>query len=345
MSDDLHFSLDKTNEQLGEIKKSIEDHSRSRQSEAAAQEDSYVGIQAEIASIAASVRPDNEEKQHVHTLRNKSYRQQWLLNVLTALLFLATLGAFIAAGIYAHIASSQLDQMKIATEQATRSADLAACALKENQRQFQDTLREMKAQTKTQDKAATAARDSVKAIQEQMRIDQRPWVGITNLETIGGGLSPDGASYSFGNIRFKLHNTGRTPALSLQIHSAVFMESVEEDGVGDWAEGKIQAETENFEKGGGFRTLFWNPLIAGGVLVPDGSSSVGVGGGSGFLLRDDGHKRSFRNYREAVYVVGKVTYGDALDKDRVYTTKFCLVAYQRPSPDGFTFCDTGNSMN
>jgi type II secretory pathway pseudopilin PulG len=77
---------------------------------------------------------------------------------------------------------------------------------------FQKQLQKLGAQL-TQSEAA------MKALREQMRVDQRPWIGLT--ETTVQPLTRNG-----GGFTIKLQNTGKTPAVDLHISAAVRVEDI-----------------------------------------------------------------------------------------------------------------------
>jgi hypothetical protein len=62
---------------------------------------------------------------------------------------------------------------------------------------------------------------TMRAMQEGVRGDERAWVGLT--ETVVQPLTSDG-----GGFTIKLQNTGKTPALDLQISDVITMEEVDQ---------------------------------------------------------------------------------------------------------------------
>jgi hypothetical protein len=93
------------------------------------------------------------------------------------------------AAIYAAIAAIQLGEMRKSTEAATRSGNIAACALRENQRQFgitsatneqqfRDTLTQMRVQATASQTAANAAKSSAETASKQLELLDRPWISV-----------------------------------------------------------------------------------------------------------------------------------------------------------------------
>lgn len=184
-----------------------------------------------------------EEANYEKPQRNKEYRQQTLIGAATWATAFFTALAFAAAAYYACVARSQLDQMIEATKQAKRSADLAACALRQNQQQFtetsranknqfDDTLAQIKAQTAAQKDSAKSASDAVATAQKQMTLDERPWVGVksievqseyivdrssTNLEEL---FHP--AMFKIKKVTITIINNGKTPASDIAFDGHMF---------------------------------------------------------------------------------------------------------------------------
>lgn len=124
--------------------------------------------------------------------------------------------SFIANLIYLDLAIISRRNSEAAQESAA-AAKLAAettyAQLFLNKAGTEETLTQMKKQTKAQQDAAKAASDSIKATQAAMRLDQRAWVGIGQLSAVPESFHVnDKASVSVG-----FNNTGKTPAKNLML--------------------------------------------------------------------------------------------------------------------------------
>jgi hypothetical protein len=97
-----------------EIKNALQDNKKAIDAAKISQDNAWSGVGRQIAEM----RSDDEYKRGANTYKHKSYRQQVVLNILTGLLAIFTLGAFAAAGIYACIANRQLGIMREATTNA-----------------------------------------------------------------------------------------------------------------------------------------------------------------------------------------------------------------------------------
>jgi hypothetical protein len=138
---------------------------------------------------------------------------------------------------YTRYAGQQADAAIKAANAAKRAADTAACALKDSEASFAQTVRQMESQTKAQQDSATAAGKAAKATADQvkelqagvvqtsrlattaesanadtrgaMETQTRPWIGIDGDPL---DIEPNGPG-----IRFKLRliNYGQSPAVGV----------------------------------------------------------------------------------------------------------------------------------
>jgi hypothetical protein len=145
--------------ELSSIKETVKEQERTIRDASNAADQKRRELSGIIASAIESANKDvpSYEKNQ----RNKEYRQQRRVLRATGITAGATVLAFGAAAYYACVAKGQLDQMIEATKQTKRAADIAACALRQNQKQFTDTLEEMRAQTKAQQTASSVASDAL----------------------------------------------------------------------------------------------------------------------------------------------------------------------------------------
>jgi ABC-type multidrug transport system fused ATPase/permease subunit len=198
---------------LSEIKQVLQDNKASVDTAKISQHDDWSSVGRQIAEM----RSDDEYKRGADTYKHKSYWQQVVLNILTGLLAAFTLGAFAAAGIYAYIASRQLDQMIESTEQAQRSADISTfammlnqaqfdAAMESNQKQFADTLAQMKVQSR-------AAADTAKATGQTLYMTNR-----ANILAASPSLT-----ISPKVLRVAIINTGRVQATGMSVEAYVLI--------------------------------------------------------------------------------------------------------------------------
>jgi len=88
-----------------------------------------------------------------------------IYDVVGGIIALATM---IVIGMYTYYAGGQWNEMIKATKAATKSADVATCALNENKRQFTQMFGEMQRQTGAQSRAADAAEQQFQANMRQL---------------------------------------------------------------------------------------------------------------------------------------------------------------------------------
>jgi len=155
----------------------------------------------------------------------------------------------------------------------------------------------------------TQSEITMRAVQERVRGDERAWVGLT--ETVVHPLTSNG-----GGFTIKLQNTGKTPALDLQISDVITME--DGDPSGQLQEPDITARN------------------SAGTLMPGAVYTTEVW----FNTSSDAMSRLTHDELSAVNFV-RLTYQDVFQ--RTHTTKVC--SYWRSSMPGVKPCNGYNEMN
>ncbi len=148
---------------------------------------------------------------------------------------------------------------------------------------------------------------TTRMLQDEMRTDQRAWVGLT--EATVHPLTANG-----GGFTIKLQNTGKTPALDLQVADVATIEDIDQSG--PQQEPNVTASAGTLMPGGVYTTDVWfttSPDVVAG------------------LSRD--------RLRAANYVY--VTYKDVFQKS--HATKACF--YWRKSLPRVKPCDRYNELN
>jgi hypothetical protein len=214
-ADMLHAETDTIQEKLAEHERSARNRS-----ETSKQQEREVGTIIAGAIETAS----NAIPAYKYTKHDKEYSLQRKMLWVT---FGGGLAASVAAGgalYYACIAKGQLDQMIEATRQARRSADTAASTLRENQKQFRDTLSQMKEQTGAQQDAAAAAKNSAAVAQKTLSVNLSAILAAKGVPRI---VVDPWVAWYYGSIwckagkvctRLTIHNIVReTEATGLQI--------------------------------------------------------------------------------------------------------------------------------
>jgi hypothetical protein len=215
LCDLLRSSTESLRSQLSEIKETANKQESAIRD---ASQSANVKIGEIPGIIASSIETANKDVPvYEKSQRDKEYEQGQRMLCAAWITGIATVLAFAAASIYACIAKGQLDQMIEATKQTKRSADIAACAMRENQRQFNDTLEQMKAQTNSQGVAAEAAISASNTAARQLEVAQRPWVTIKNSGS-PGNLAFDKDGNANITFHFVLSNSGQSPAVNVSIN-------------------------------------------------------------------------------------------------------------------------------
>lgn len=143
--------------------------------------------------------PNNNQRATQKLEEDIKSGEQWLIGIGIATLLINS--------IIALIYWDQLKEMRKATEAASGSVNIAAYALRENQRQFNETLGQMKEQTKAQANAAETAK-------ETLRVSERAYLAI-------GGLTMSGNPM---HLIMPMINTGHIPAKDVSV--LVFEETI-----------------------------------------------------------------------------------------------------------------------
>lgn len=107
-----------------------------------------------------------------------------------------------------HTYSGQLDQMREATQAATKAANAASDGLEFSNGNFDRMMSLALDQTIAQIESAQAAENAVKTTQAQMRLDQRDWLGAQDETSSIAESGPLHSSVS-------AINKGRSPAIEI----------------------------------------------------------------------------------------------------------------------------------
>lgn len=144
--------------------------------------------------------------------RNGSYNFQ--KNIRTGEYWIVGVTAFgiLVNIVIACIYYGQLTQMRLATQAATQASQTAKDSLKINELNFSQMMAQTVHQTTAQLQSAKAAEGAVKAAQNQMRVDQRAWVGVTDISI----KNPIVAGQKFVWMG-QIENSGKSPALNTKI--------------------------------------------------------------------------------------------------------------------------------
>lgn len=177
---------------------------------------------------------------------------------------------------------------------------------------------------------ATAAQDSVKGIKRQLRqdqeamiVDERPWIGVIQVQTIGG-IDSD-TNFEVQEVNVVLRNSGKTPAVRVKFEWR------------DWEQPIDRAipEYDAFMALSHARSM---NVFNGNVLAPSAPGSIPLLG-----LRTVWSKDRHPDARlTVVYILGKLTYFDIFPKTPQHTTKFCLMHVSGPN---FGLCPQSNWMD
>lgn len=144
------------------IQKAAQENKAALDDASSRQDQTWTGIGRQLSEM----RSDDEYKRGANTYKHKSYWQQVILNWFTGIGFI---GAFFAL----LVSLLTLREVKKSADAAKSAAQIAACTLRQNQKQFLDTLKEMQAQTTAQRDAAAATQAAANIAKDTLHVSQR----------------------------------------------------------------------------------------------------------------------------------------------------------------------------
>lgn len=168
--------------------------------------------------------------------------------------------------------------------------------------------------------SADAAKDSVSAIREQMRLDQRAWIGIHTMDAIP--YFPEvGKSFSGHGI---IKNTGKTPALNTVIYAII--------------EPVLTEERPNFLYTG-------IKSFSAGMLAPNGTGHIGPlpipkAGSTEAAIFSQEQIDLLKQTRFGIYMHGRIEYADIFGNN--HWTTYC--SFLLPT-GGFAHCYEHNETD
>lgn len=195
-------------------------------------------------------------------------------------------------------------------------------------------------------RSADAAKDAVNATLDEMRLEQRPWVGIQQFSCekcdrrrfAQSNNGPFLGSLKIYNLQGFVVNTGKTPAENIQVIYKLHM------GQRWFADDPYDPTKVTGEENANTQTK----II--GALSPEQTMQINLSGTSGYLdfpmdaVSPDGTMKS--DFPTA-YVEGTISYNDVWNKP--HATRFCVFAFASPAlniPDlanKTEYCDTKDS--
>lgn len=235
--------------------------------------------------------------------------------------FRLTLWAVIIAAIGAAFVLGQLQQMTWNNQILASQSESAVTGAIESERITREQLKIARDQ-------ATAAKNSVEAIQNQMRLDQRAWVTVDVGEKAG-------------NFSVNMHNTGRTPALNVTYTVGFTPGKL---GVIPDVEGDLKKSNSS------------TPMPLPKNLPPDMLDRLKKEGvirerpPTGFVIAPD--KSEIASYygtkfsqvigsdAQRIYIQGRITYDDVFGHK--HETFFC---YWYAAPNAYPMCRDHNKMD
>ncbi|HUY14545.1 MAG TPA: hypothetical protein VMX16_13115 [Terriglobia bacterium] len=313
----------------------------------------------------------------VHSYRFRQFRTDPMIWIKVAAICIEV-AALVTVIFYTCYAGRQARAAIKAADAAKSAAITAACALKDSENSFAQTLCQIQAQTKAQQDSATAAGNAAGAMADQVKKlqagvsethalakatrdavdtninlsneDRRPWVGLQALQCNNCRTEADG-SLIIGDLSALLVNTGKTPAVDM-IVSYTLDSTKASDPIPTYEDIEKTQEAERKK----MRTVATNvpPDIAADMAktmamvdrdIMPSKEVLAPNAPRGITIiagyRQQRNKMANMEDRNVIYGLGKITYYDT-SRVVLHTTTFCVMNEFGVS---FRYCPTGNDMN
>lgn len=128
---------------------------------------------------------------------------------------IALIGIGLAA-ITAALFYVQLNEMTKQTQILATQSESANAGAMMDEMNTRKQLAIAQQQVEAAGRQANAAQHSVKAIQNEMEVSERPWIAISDAK-IASPISIDREGHASTNLNFNISNTGKTPAIGIII--------------------------------------------------------------------------------------------------------------------------------
>jgi hypothetical protein len=202
---------------------------------------------------------------------------------------------------------------------------------------------------------------------DAMKIDERAWIGITDVSTYGASKTQDALIVK--SLAVTVHNSGKTPALKMSFSCRIRVDRLSTDPIPDYdTESKAMEETykvaekrnldreseiikEHPDMAEGIRearkrrqddaevATRKRTITQGGVMSPGATYTVPIATGQWHRLAQNGYTPL------TIFLLGKITYSDVFAGTKPHTTKFCLLNTGEEEEPKFSFCPENNWMD
>ena len=158
---------------------------------------------------------------------------------------LCAIALVVITAYYTYYAFRQSRSSETAANAAKSAADTAACALRQTQQQFSETLKQIEAQTAAQQRATSAATSAANTAKDTLHVSQRAYIyfGTPDIDFVGRKLT------------VPLINGGHIPsgAIDISVFEITYRQEFQKNGMqssGDlierhWRQGYIRTITPN----------------------------------------------------------------------------------------------------
>jgi len=246
---------------------------------------------------------------------------------------IATVVIAVANGFYTFFALQQWHTMQNTLTEMKRSGQSAADQIWRAVDNLNWLAKEMmNANSVSKSNADTISRNASRALTasiENMRLEQRAWMGVIDVRANGSQF--ESGAFSVGSVDIVIYNSGRTPAINVSDMVYTVTSQSRSEPIPDYD--AITAEIAR--RFGNIPAVAsrGNPTVRLGGILPQGvpRTITIAAGGTRFGTNERG------------YIVGKFTYRDIFGDTPSHTTKFCVM--QTDDNRGMAICPDGNLMN
>ena len=311
----------------------------------------------------------------------QTFKQKWaVMSLPNKLNVIFSAAIFLATGAYAvfsarqfSVMQDQLVQMKAGSadthDLAIAAGKQAAAADTQSKQAIEQTQKMAESISKTYALIrATAdlgrqAKRSTDFAQDSMHLDQRAWVCLIDVQTVGGTETHD--TFRVESVIVVIHNSGKTPALKISGQCCLFSSYLWSEPIPDYdSESRKSEEMRATLRKRNHEQMMAitkeHPELAATIIERDKefearSSAMeksvfhagevlapGVTHASGVVSKTQWGTRDERDRPKTLYILGKFTYRDIFPGTPEHTTKFCLM---RSGGTTFSLCPESHWMD
>jgi hypothetical protein len=285
----------------------------------------------------------NEEEEETKQLIQDTRTIEWLQFWVNAILALVGVVAIIVYLGQLSAMNKTLSEIQKQTPEIQKQAKAAQDQLAQARADSASSSAVTSQQISIMQQQVKANQDSVAAVQRQtaaseaaFQVDQRAWVGLSDMSTIGGIQTKDLFGEDFFGLQsltISLRNSGKTPAIEVTVHCCLTQKHGLNDPIPDYDDEIKPTANAQYPVATQEAIQQINKINKGGIIAPGETATVALLPKFGFP--------GVRNRN--LYILGRISYKDIFPGSPERNTKFCLMRV--PSSTVFIQCPEKNWMN